>query len=245
LLYPIELRAPSFAPRGVVRGLMYSDIHVGLALLAVHRTPLVHLSFQTSRAVQPASWQVGVPRPIGTARAKGREVDYDLLVAQVRSLLADESDFIANAANFAAFIYNELPDLNWAGFYFPTASGELVLGPFSGRPACTRLPKGRGVCGAAFTSGETVVVDDVHAFADHIVCDSASASEIVVPLRTGDRITGVFDVDSPRLARFSEADRIGIERLVKALVSALRREAEDPAVPYPAFAPQRVPHGHF
>jgi L-methionine (R)-S-oxide reductase len=168
-------------------------------------------------------------------------VDYDLLVAQVTSLLADESDFIANAANFAAFIYNELPDLNWAGFYFPTPSGELVLGPFNGRPACTRLPKGRGVCGAAFTSGETVVVDDVHAFADHIVCDSASASEIVVPLRTGDRITGVFDIDSPKLARFSDADRIGIERLVEVFVNALRRETAAPAVASPAF----VPEGRF
>jgi L-methionine (R)-S-oxide reductase len=146
-------------------------------------------------------------------------VDYDILVAQVTSLLADETDFIANAANFAAFIYNEVPDLNWAGFYFPAPSGELVLGPFNGQPACTRLPKGRGVCGAAFTSGETVVVDDVHAFAGHIVCDSASASEIVVPLRSGGEIFGVFDIDSPQLARFSSADRAGIERLVDVFVA--------------------------
>jgi L-methionine (R)-S-oxide reductase len=151
-------------------------------------------------------------------------VDYDLLVAQVEALLADERDFIANAANFAAFIYHELPELNWAGFYFPASTGELVLGPFNGRPACTRLPKGRGVCGAAFTSGETVVVDDVHAFADHIVCDSASASEIVVPLRRGSEISGVFDIDSPRVARFSAADRAGIERLVQAFLKSSERE---------------------
>jgi L-methionine (R)-S-oxide reductase len=151
-------------------------------------------------------------------------VDYDLLVTQVTALLADERDFIANAANFAAFIYNEVPELNWAGFYFAAPSGDLVLGPFNGRPACTRLAKGRGVCGAAFTSGQTVVVDDVHAFADHIVCDSASASEIVVPLRSGDEITGVFDVDSPRVARFTAEDRAGIERLVQVFLNASERE---------------------
>ena len=156
--------------------------------------------------------------------AKASTVDYDLLVAQVRSLLADEHDFIANAANFAAFVYHEVADVNWAGFYFPASGGELVLGPFNGRPACTRLPKGRGVCGAAFTSGETIVVDDVHAFADHIVCDSASASEIVVPLCSGERISGVFDIDSPRVARFGAADRAGIERLVQVFLKSSERE---------------------
>lgn len=147
-------------------------------------------------------------------------MDYTLLRAQVSALLDGETDFIANAANFSAFIYHELPELNWAGFYFPDASGELVLGPFNGRPACTRLPTGRGVCGAAFSSGTTVVVDDVHAYADHIVCDSASESEIVVPLRNVSGIFGVFDIDSPRKSRFSEADRAGIESLVEAFVRA-------------------------
>ena len=151
-------------------------------------------------------------------------MDYDLLVAQAACLLADETDLIANAANFAAFIYHEIPELNWAGFYFTASSGELVLGPFSGRPACTRLPKGRSVCGAAVTSGETVVVDDVHAFADHIVCDSASASEIVVPLRAGEAIAGVFDIDSPRIARFSAADRAGIEQLVQTFLKSSESE---------------------
>lgn len=142
------------------------------------------------------------------------QVDYDLLERQAASLLEDESDFLANAANFAALLFNELPGVNWAGFYFPSKDGSLVLGPFGGKPACTRLPAGRGVCGKAFTAGETEIVDDVHAFADHIVCDSASRSEIVVPLRKGKALYGVFDIDSPQVARFTDADRVGIERLV-------------------------------
>jgi L-methionine (R)-S-oxide reductase len=140
-------------------------------------------------------------------------VDYDLMVRQVDSLLEGESDPIANAANFAAFVYYEIPGVNWAGFYF-AARGGLLLGPFAGRPACTRLPEGRGVCGAAFITGKTQVVDDVEAFADHIVCDSTSRSEIVVPLIVDGTPIGVFDIDAPTLARFVAADRDGIERLV-------------------------------
>lgn len=145
-------------------------------------------------------------------------VSYELLERQVRELLRGESDFVANAGNFAAFVYHELPDVNWAGFYLLAPSGELVLGPFAGKPACTRLPSGRGVCGAAIVRNATVVVDDVQAFADHIVCDSASRSEIVVPLTgpDGESTLGVFDVDSPLLGRFTEADRAGIEALVRA-----------------------------
>jgi GAF domain-containing protein len=145
---------------------------------------------------------------------------YDLLERQVRELLADERDYIANAANFSSFVYHELPDVNWAGFYFLEASGDLVLGPFGGRPACTRLANGRGVCGAAAITRETVVVDDVTTFGDHIVCDAASRSEIVVPLFTRDEVYGVFDIDSPSLARFSARDRSGIERLVRAFTEA-------------------------
>lgn len=147
-------------------------------------------------------------------------VSYDLLERQVRELLSDERDYIANAANFAAFVYHELPDVNWAGFYFVEESGDLVLGPFGGRPACTRLAKGHGVCGAAAITRETVVVDDVTAFDDHIACDTASRSEIVVPLFTRDEVYGVFDIDSPSLARFSAGDRSGIERLVRAFTEA-------------------------
>jgi L-methionine (R)-S-oxide reductase len=142
--------------------------------------------------------------------------DYDQLERQVRELLAGETDFVANAGNFAALVYHELPGVNWAGFYLAAPSGELVLGPFAGRPACTRLPAGRGVCGAAATKRATLVVDDVGAFADHIVCDTASRSEIAVPLVRGERLWGVFDCDSPMLARFEEEDRAGIERLVRA-----------------------------
>lgn len=148
--------------------------------------------------------------------------DYDLLCAQLEGLLAGETDALANAANFASFVYHELPQLNWAGFYFNDDAGDLVLGPFNGRPACTRLPHGRGVCGAAFTRGETVVVADVNAFGDHIVCDSASQSEIVVPLRDEHGLYGVFDIDSPIRERFTDADRRGIERLVTILLSALQ-----------------------
>jgi L-methionine (R)-S-oxide reductase len=141
---------------------------------------------------------------------------YHRLERQVRELLSGESDFIANAANFAALVYHELPDVNWAGFYFLGGGGELILGPFAGRPACTRLPSGRGVCGRAVTSGETVIVDDVNESADHIACDAASRSEMVVPLRSDEQIVGVFDLDSPKPARFGQADRDGIERLVRA-----------------------------
>jgi L-methionine (R)-S-oxide reductase len=152
-------------------------------------------------------------------------VAYELLERQVRALLAGESDFIANAANFAAFVYHELPEINWAGFYLTTPSGELVLGPFCGRPACARLPAGSGVCGAAASQRATLVVDDVGAFADHIVCDTASRSEIVVPLVIERELVGVFDCDSPKLARFTDADRAGIESLVAAFSESVRPPA--------------------
>ncbi len=149
-------------------------------------------------------------------------VAYDLLEEQLRALLAGERDFIANAANFAAFVYHELPDVNWAGFYLAAPSGELVLGPFCGRPACARLPAGRGVCGAAASRRATVVVDDVAAFTDHIACDLASRAEIVVPLVVNGAFAGVFDCDSPVLARFTQSDRAGIERLVGVFTESLR-----------------------
>jgi L-methionine (R)-S-oxide reductase len=150
---------------------------------------------------------------------------YDQLERQLRELIGDETDFVANAGNFAAFVFHELPNVNWAGFYLATASGELVLGPFAGRPACTRLPQGRGVCGVAAARRATLVVDDVDAFADHIVCDTASRSEIVVPFLVGETLAGVFDCDSPELARFTESDRSGIERLVRVFSESMRLPA--------------------
>lgn len=144
---------------------------------------------------------------------RGRE-GYDLLAAQLESLLADERDFIANAAQFAAFLFHELEGLNWAGLYLNRGE-ELVLGPFQGKVACVRIPFGRGVCGAAASSRQTQRVEDVHAFPGHIACDSASNSELVVPLVKDGRLVGVLDLDSPRLARFDEKDQAGIERLAE------------------------------
>lgn len=139
---------------------------------------------------------------------------YSLWVAQLESLLAGERDFIANAAQFSAFLFQELAELNWAGFYL-LRGDELVLGPFQGKVACVRIPLGRGVCGVAAATRQTQRVDDVHGFAGHIACDSASNSELVIPLVQAGRLIGVLDLDSPRLARFTEADQAGIERLVE------------------------------
>lgn len=139
---------------------------------------------------------------------------YALLAAQAESLFADERDFIANASQFSAFLFNELPDVNWAGFYL-NRNEELVLGPFQGKVACVRIPFSKGVCGAAARTRETQRVEDVHAFPGHIACDSASNSELVVPLVKDGRLIGVLDLDSPKVGRFSEEDQAGIERLVE------------------------------
>lgn len=137
---------------------------------------------------------------------------YALLAAQLESLLADERDFIANASQFAAFLFNELHDLNWAGFYL-NKNEQLVLGPFQGKVACVRIPFDKGVCGAAARTRATQRVEDVHAFPGHIACDSASNSELVVPLVKNGVLIGVLDLDSPNVGRFSEADQAGIENL--------------------------------
>ena len=137
---------------------------------------------------------------------------YDGLAAQLAGLLTGESAFVTNAANAAALIYRGLPDLNWAGFYV-LEDGELVLGPFQGEPACTRIAMGKGVCGASAQRRETVVVEDVHDFDGHIACDSASSSEIVVPLIAGGRLIGVLDLDSPTVGRFDSDDQAGLEKL--------------------------------
>ena len=138
---------------------------------------------------------------------------YRDLGRQLQSLIAGEPDRIANAANMAALIFNGLPDLNWAGFYF-TQGPELVLGPFQGQPACVRIPWGNGVCGTAAARGETVLVPDVHEFPGHIACDPVSQSELVVPLIEAGKVIGVLDLDSPHLARFDDEDRAGCEHLV-------------------------------
>ncbi|MGP9824930.1 GAF domain-containing protein [Ectopseudomonas khazarica] len=144
---------------------------------------------------------------------------YRLLSAQLEALLSSERDFIANAAQFSAFLFHELADLNWAGFYL-VKDGELVLGPFQGKVACVRIPFGRGVCGAAAASRQTQRIEDVHAFAGHIACDSASNSELVVPLVKDARLIGVLDLDSPSLGRFSEVDQAGVEALAAIFLAA-------------------------
>lgn len=144
---------------------------------------------------------------------------YQDLVAQLRAVLEGEPDMTANAANFAALVYHNLPDLNWAGFYF--LRGEvLVLGPFQGRLACTRIALGRGVCGTAALRRSTVVVENVHEFPGHIACDGASNSEIVVPIVKDCVVVGVLDLDSPILNRFDAEDRDGLESLVRVFVEA-------------------------
>lgn len=145
--------------------------------------------------------------------ASGAGLDgYDLLAAQVRSLFADERDFIANAAQFSAFLYHQIDDLNWAGFYL-NREEELVLGPFQGQVACVRIAFNRGVCGAAAATRQTQRVEDVHAFPGHIACDSASNSELVIPLVKAGKLIGVLDLDSPKVGRFSEVDQAGLEKL--------------------------------
>lgn len=140
---------------------------------------------------------------------------YARLADQLQALLGDERDFIANAANMAAFIFHVLDDLNWAGFYIHK-EGELVLGPFQGKPACIRIAIGKGVCGTAAADRETILVDDVFSFPGHIACDAASRSEIVIPLidRESARLIGVLDLDSPEKARFDAVDRAGLEKMV-------------------------------
>lgn len=145
---------------------------------------------------------------------------YAQLLEQARALMAGEPDRIANAANLSALVYHALPDLNWVGFYLYDGN-ELVVGPFQGLPACVRIPLDKGVCGAAARTRRTQRIDDVHAFPGHIACDSASNSELVVPLIAGDgHLLGVFDLDSPKPARFDADDQAGLEALANAFVQA-------------------------
>jgi len=144
---------------------------------------------------------------------------YAELVRQAEGLLAGQRDWIANAANLSSLIFTSLPDLNWAGFYF-LKGDTLVLGPFQGKPACVRIAMGRGVCGAAAEQRRTLRIDDVNAFPDHIACDSAPRSELVVPLIAGGKVLGVLDLDSPKPSRFGADDQAGIEALAAIFLKA-------------------------
>jgi len=154
-------------------------------------------------------------------RAGSRAEQYRELLRALTGLLDGERDGLANMANFAALVYSGLPELNWAGFYL-WRDGQLVLGPFQGRPACVRIDAGRGVCGAAVVRRASVRVDDVHAFPGHIACDAASRSELVVPFFSGATLLGVFDLDSPRTARFDAVDEQGIHSALQVLTAATR-----------------------
>jgi len=145
---------------------------------------------------------------------------YGQLLAQARALVHGERDRIANAANLSALVYHAVPHLNWVGFYFFDGT-ELVVGPFQGLPACVRIPLDKGVCGAAASQRVTQRIEDVDAFPGHIACDSASRSELVVPLVQGDTLIGVFDLDSPSLARFDADDQAGLEAIAAVFVEAL------------------------
>ena len=159
------------------------------------------------------------PMPAGDKAAA-----YAELARSLRALLEGEPDLVACAANMAALLYWSLPELNWAGFYLvEPRTGDLLLGPFQGKPACVRIPIGNGVCGTAAARRETLVVADVHAFEGHIACDSASNSEVVVPILDGERLIGVLDLDSPVPARFDADDARGLEVLVQVFVAAIRQ----------------------
>ena len=154
-------------------------------------------------------------------RALPKHELYARLASELRALIADESDATANLANAAALLHHSLPDLNWSGFYL-MRNGELVVGPFQGKPACVRIAVGKGVCGTAAARRTTVVVRDVHQFPGHIACDSASNSEIVVPMLRNGELIGVLDLDSPKVARFDEEDRVGLEAFVAELLAVQR-----------------------
>lgn len=157
-------------------------------------------------------------RRVTTSEDNAKPKLYASLVVQLLSLLKGEHDLIANAANFSALLFNSLPNVNWAGFYFLQGE-ELVLGPFQGNPACVRIPLGTGVCGVAAQQCETIIVPNVHEFPGHIACDVASNSEIVVPLFDGERLLGVLDLDSPTIGRFDDQDAEGLNELVTVFVA--------------------------
>ncbi len=149
--------------------------------------------------------------------------DYNLLAEQIKSLAEDEPNYIPVLSNASALIYDAMDDLNWAGFYLMN-KGSLLLGPFQGKVACIRIALGKGVCGTAAGNDETLVVPNVHEFPGHIACDCASNSEIVVPIHKDGKVVGVLDIDSPKLDRFSEEDKLGLEKFVAAMESVISFE---------------------
>jgi L-methionine (R)-S-oxide reductase len=151
---------------------------------------------------------------------------YSNIASQLRSLLEGERDFIANAANVSSLLYHSLPNLNWAGFYL-LKEGELVLGPFQGKPACVRIAMGKGVCGTAAERRQTILVENVHEFPGHIACDSESNSEIVVPLIRDQQLIGVLDLDSPLFGRFDDEDANGLKNLVSLFMESMHTPMSD------------------
>ncbi|WP_423407674.1 GAF domain-containing protein [Heyndrickxia sp. MSNUG] len=149
--------------------------------------------------------------------SESRDKNYDLLIKQLKALIEDEKNAIANLSNASALLNQFLDRVNWTGFYL-VEDGELVLGPFQGLPACVRIPLGKGVCGTAASKRETVRVEDVHSFPGHIACDAASQSEIVVPMIKDGKLLGVLDIDSPETNRFDELDQLKLEKFVEVLV---------------------------
>jgi L-methionine (R)-S-oxide reductase len=176
--------------------------------------------FSVETFISPSATRVPVEIPPSSNQLSSKAELYAQLVQALRALIAGERDLIANLANASALLYHSLPDINWVGFYL-LKEGELVVGPFQGKPACVRIAMGKGVCGTAAARRTAVIVPNVHEFAGHIACDTASSSEIVVPMMQGETLLGVLDVDSPKLARFDEEDQAGLEVIVQAVVDAL------------------------
>lgn len=158
-------------------------------------------------------------KDINTAYPEDKSNFYQLLLSQMKSLLEGEQDVIANLANASALLNEALKDINWVGFYL-LKNNELVLGPFQGKVACVRIPVGKGVCGTAVSENKTQLVKNVHEFPGHIACDSASNSEIVIPLRNKGKIVGVLDIDSPLIGRFDETDACELEKLAVVIEEA-------------------------
>ncbi|HWY16779.1 MAG TPA: GAF domain-containing protein [Rhizomicrobium sp.] len=167
--------------------------------------------------LQPRKKTVFEARAIGNV---AKPELYREIAQQLEALLEGERDPVANAANTAALLFQTLPDVNWTGFYFLRDGDQLVLGPFQGKPACVRIPVGQGVCGTAAARRESIIVADVEVFPGHIACDTASRSELVVPLTAGERLIGVLDLDSPLPSRFDAEDRAGVESLAAIYVAA-------------------------